>query len=659
MKFWKGHTIHACICVCIAAWALPAAAQGSDKLPSLEQLLSAEVVTASRFAQAQTQAPASVEVITADQIRALGYRSLTDALRGVAGIHITNDHYYEYVGVNGLSNLADYNSRILVLLDGARLNEPLYDQGPLGWLLPVDLMQVERIEFVRGPGSSLYGSNALYGVINIITKRAAQNAAGLVSGTYGLKELRTSLAGEAAVATRYQITASRHVKRGQTFTYEEFAQPGESAPSVSLDRERATRLYASIGTDSWTLRYSYVSRYKQGPTAAYGAVFGDPRNDARDTYAITDLSGTMALNGSIQWSNRLLIGNYRYRGLFPYESAPDVVSLSIDDGAANWVNVESVLGYTFNADYRLLGGIELQRNTKIAQRNFNEGEPAFLDDKRQTTRRAAFAQLEAALSPVLRGYAGVRIDNSDGNRTASPRLAMIWRVGESLTVRASSARAFRPPNAYESYYSYPSTGPDVVATTINPQLKPETLVQSEIAADYLPSPTLKLTGALFTAKSRNQISYRIEELTAQFQNTQGVSTLGLRAGVEGVAAGGGRFKLGMSRQDARDVSSERLRLNAPRLTAQAQLISPIANGWTLGAELLYVGSRRGKTSIVPAYSLLNLTLSKLDVMRDLDLTVSVLNATDKRYFDPAGDEAVQERLEQEGRVLRLQVEYRF
>ena len=156
--------------VCLIPLLLDAAEPQPDltALP-LEQLMRLEVVTASRFPQRLSQAPGSVTVITADDIRLYGHRTLADVLRSVPGVHVSYDRNYSYIGVRGLATTGDYNSRVLLLIDGVRANDNIYDQASLGTDFPVDLDLVERIEFAHGPGSSVYGGNALLGVINVIT----------------------------------------------------------------------------------------------------------------------------------------------------------------------------------------------------------------------------------------------------------------------------------------------------------------------------------------------------------------------------------------------------------------------------------------------------------------------------------------------------------
>ena len=141
--------------------------------PSLEELLNVEIIsTASKFSQEVTHAPASITIITADEIRYYGHRTLADVLRTVRGLYTSYDRNYSYIGVRGFSQPGDYNTRVLLLVDGHRLNDAVYDQAPIGTDFPIDVSLIERVEIIRGPGSSLYGTSAFFGVINVITRMA-------------------------------------------------------------------------------------------------------------------------------------------------------------------------------------------------------------------------------------------------------------------------------------------------------------------------------------------------------------------------------------------------------------------------------------------------------------------------------------------------------
>lgn len=142
---------------------------------SLEDLMNVKVETvigASKREQKETTAAASVTIITADDIRKFGYRTLADILSNVPGFYITYDRNYSYAAVQGFGPEGDYNSRILLLIDGHRLNDNIFDQALLGTEFPLDLDVIDRVEIIQGPGSSMYGSSAFFGVINVVTKKA-------------------------------------------------------------------------------------------------------------------------------------------------------------------------------------------------------------------------------------------------------------------------------------------------------------------------------------------------------------------------------------------------------------------------------------------------------------------------------------------------------
>jgi len=140
---------------------------------SIEELMGIEVETvsgASRYEQPVSEAPASVSIVSAEQIKKYGYRNLADILQSVPGFSVTNDRNYQYAGIRGFGLPGDYGTRVLLMVDGIRQNEPMFNSVFIGELV-VDTDLIERVEIIRGPGHTLYGANALMAVINIVTKR--------------------------------------------------------------------------------------------------------------------------------------------------------------------------------------------------------------------------------------------------------------------------------------------------------------------------------------------------------------------------------------------------------------------------------------------------------------------------------------------------------
>ena len=122
------------------------------------------------YMQKVTEAPSSVTIITADEIRGFGHRTLADVLRTVRGFYVTYDRNYSYLGVRGFSRPGDYNARVLLQVDGHRLNDNVFGSALIGTEFPLDVDLIERIEIIRGPSSALYGTSAFFAVINVITQ---------------------------------------------------------------------------------------------------------------------------------------------------------------------------------------------------------------------------------------------------------------------------------------------------------------------------------------------------------------------------------------------------------------------------------------------------------------------------------------------------------
>lgn len=150
---------------------------------SIEELMQREVTSVSRTTQNLSDAPAAVFVINAEDIRRSGATIVPEVLRMVPGLHVARLNSNQWAitarGFNG-----QYANKLLVLIDGRSVYTPIFS-GVYWEAMDMPLDDIERIEVIRGPGASLWGANAVNGIINIITKSAADTLGGLVDLTIG------------------------------------------------------------------------------------------------------------------------------------------------------------------------------------------------------------------------------------------------------------------------------------------------------------------------------------------------------------------------------------------------------------------------------------------------------------------------------------------
>ena len=165
--------------------------QAADKLDSLLSLdfdklgdLETKVENNNHLLLNPKVLPQPMTLLTAADIRSFGYRTLKEILTSLPGIYSATDHSYSFVGARGLISLGEYNSRILVTVDGMALGDNIYQQTSLaGNEFPLDVDVIDRVEFIPGAGPVNYGNNAFLGIISVVTKSAASKDQGVISAS--------------------------------------------------------------------------------------------------------------------------------------------------------------------------------------------------------------------------------------------------------------------------------------------------------------------------------------------------------------------------------------------------------------------------------------------------------------------------------------------
>ncbi len=629
---------------------------------SLEQLMNVEVVqAASRFEQSSREAPATVTVVTAAEIRQFGWRTLDEILRAVRGIYLTSDRTYSYVGIRGLSRPGDFNSRLLVLVDGHHLNENVYESVQVEGGFPLDVDLIDRIEVVRGPGSSLYGANAFFGVVNVITRpprdvRTVEVAASAASfGTFGG---RLTAGGAVPDGPEGMVSGSIQSSKGQTLYFPEFDSPQtKGGIAEGIDGERFSSLFGKASWKGVTLEGAWVSREKTIPTASFWTLFGDSRNRTVDGGWYLDLSTERDLGGGWDLSARASYQRSSTDGDYVYPEAPGVVNRDFARGTS-WGG-EAVAGYSGLAGHRLLAGAEFQDNNLQAFGNYDLSPYAgYLDVRGSSTRWAVFAQDEWRLSRVLLLSLGARWDQySTFGGHASPRLGAVLMPDAATTVKLVFGTAFRAPSAYERLYELPSGGQKG-----NLDLRPETIRSGELAVERLLGENLQVRVMGFAYRVDGLVSLVVDPTDGklQDQNTDRVDGTGVEASIVGRWPWA-MASLSLTSQDVRNEATDAWLTNSPRTLAKLHVTVPLrGERLSAGLEALYTGRRLTLGGeILPGFLLTNLTLLSTSLLPGLSVSATVTNLFDEKYSEPASAEFVQDAIMQNGRAFRLHAVIRF
>ena len=297
----------------------PAAAQDLTSL-SVEELLGLKVYSASRHLENSQEAPAAVTILTADQIATYGWRTLADALNSARGFYVHYDRNYAYLGVRGFRKSDDYCSRVLLMIDGHRVNENVYGSGFVGTDFPLDMDLIDRIEIVRGPSSSMYGTNALFGVINVITRKprgpALETSSDFSSfnGRTGRLTAEVKNPGFSAL-----FSGSLYRSNGPTdLYYNEFDSPAtNNGIAHNIDGDRFAHAFGDVQFGNFQVQGLFGSRLKIIPTASFGTNFNDPGSRTTDTRGYLDVSYHRTFASSTDLDLRAYYDSYNYHGQDP------------------------------------------------------------------------------------------------------------------------------------------------------------------------------------------------------------------------------------------------------------------------------------------------------------------------------------------------------
>jgi outer membrane receptor for ferrienterochelin and colicins len=636
---------------------------------SLEDLLKVEIDSvygASGYKQKITDAPASITIVTASEIRRYGYRTLADILRSVPGFYVTRDRNYSYLGERGFGRPGDYNSRILLLVDGHWSNDNLFNQALLGTEFPIDVDLIERVEVIRGPNSSVYNASAFLGVINVVTKTARELEGLTLSeelASYGAYKSRVTYGRQFDNGLQMLLSSTYNRSHGHDSLYfKEFDRPATNhGIAENIDHGRFAQLFASLSYGNFRLEGAYASREKQIPTASFGTIFNDPGENTVDAPGYLDLKYDHHFGADWGYMSRLYYDDYTYTGASP-------VDYSQSGGPARVLNRDSAVGRDWGAEFALskklfdgqtlIVGSEYRDNFTQNQSNYDvEPYYQYLNSRQSSTVWSVYAQDEIPLRRGLVLDLGLRYDHySTFGGTTNPRAALIYEPLEKTTLKLLYGQSFRAPNAYELYYEAEGQEP-------NPRLKPETVRTMEMVLEQDLKHQFRFVVSGYYYPIRGLISAATDPASGAiiYKNSQRVDLKGIEFTLKRQSRSGLEAGVSLSLQQAKDVDTGGPLTNSPRVLGQANLSVPLLNRKLFASvNLEYVSRRRTLAgNYAGAYILPNFTLLSQGALRRWEVSASLYNAFNGIYGDPGSIEHLQDVILQDGRNFRVKLTYHF
>ena len=451
------------------------------------------VVGAAKREQSLGTVASAVTVVTSDQLHRYGYRSLAEALRGVAGIYIVDDRMVERVGIRGVQNLGDANTRILVLIDGTPLNEPWSQFVDSSTALPVNIDDVSRIEVIRGPVSSIYGTNAFLGIINIVTLEAdkAPRAYGRTTvDTYGTFGGNAGF-GTGGVDRQVRGTVTFAHRFGESLDYPDFTEQGFMS-RTSADAMQSLFASVAVNYDRLFAQVRAYDRARELPGAPYDSIIGSTDNENRDQHALAEVGYTHELGDRASLAGRVYADRYRFTSdrLNPDPGGGTRLFETIAD--SQWYGGE-VRGLVDVLDDNLMSvtaGLSLESTETTSTSSYVGAVPVVV--KKDFTIAGVYGEAISQPTEWLGVTAGLRYDvNSEFTNEVSPRAALFLHRGDAYGMKLLYAQGFRNPSIQEAYFADGLIFDPALQNGAT-LLHPETITSYEVVAYGRPLPGVKV-----------------------------------------------------------------------------------------------------------------------------------------------------------------------
>ncbi|ASM51930.1 ferrienterochelin and colicins outer membrane receptor [Pseudoalteromonas espejiana DSM 9414] len=440
------------------------------------------VVTASGFEQTLAQAPASITLISRKQLENRAYKDLTDALNDVAGVTVTGGGSRQDISVRGMP--AQYTA---ILVDGkkqsGRESQPSGSGGfEQDWLPPLDA--IERIEVVRGPMSTLYGSDAIGGVINVITRKSYEN-------WHANLRVETTQQSNSDSGDEYQ---------GQIYVAGPLIKDLLSINLSALYQEREEdAIERGYGEKELT---SYSGTLHLTATKQDVVSFEYSEHDQKRS-STSGLS-LPSRNSSTETNNNRRSMSLSHKGDYNWGAAHSYIQQESVENEGREITIDNTLANTqwsiaLNNHHVTIGGAFEQE--KLNDKTTNAASITEIDNKQWSV----FSEDEWSFHPDFTLTAGLRLDdNEQFDSHFSPRLYGVWNINSQWTFKSGIATGYRAPDLRELSPNWVQTsrGGDLFG---NAELEPETSVSKE-AALYFANNTFQTNVTLFHNSFKDKIN---------------------------------------------------------------------------------------------------------------------------------------------------------
>lgn len=622
---------------------------------SLQELIDLQIVTATKTPQKIEEVPAIVRIITSEEIKLNHYLTLDEALADLPGMQFRNiQGLNSYVFMRGIPS---QNNLILVLIDGIQINE--LNSGGFYGGGQYNLSNVERIEVVYGPASALYGTNAISGIVNIITKNPENNQGLDLYALYGtFNTANTGFNyGYWNENQKWGIRFSGMYKTSEKADLKEDA--GDNNWSHHLDNfEDDYAMDLKCLWNQFTFGLNYQN--KQTSTATSNKSVGTIYRDTGTLWNIHFINSYLKHRMNVR-KNLGIRSQIYYRNATVLDNSVYIVTDTAQVGyyrPNKLLGLECILDYTSTQRFNWIGGIvfeseELAQGFSNTYSNRYDIRPPTPEKPKMNhnTLFSFYGQLKYMFTQSLEFYTGARFDNSSVyDQVFTPRLGLVYNR-KRLTAKLLYAEAFRAPKPW-----------DYTDGNGNPNLMPEEMVSLELNTTYYFPRNFRFEISIFSNKMEQLfIKEQITENTWRWINHGQLNTLGLETGVvyeSRTIQSYFNYSLNQSRDENElsvpEISKHQLNCGMSVIVSKRMQLKVRANYYSKRKNLKSISST-GSQYVDPALIFHSNIIYSLNEV--LDIQFSVKNLLNAEYYHTSNFPP--ERYRQPQRTLLVQANYRL